>query len=164
MDDVSHKVFNNMFIKTEYDSKTNSLIAKRKSRGDSNISSYMVTRMIIEKPLEEFSYETERGNFIGRNHRLHDAVGLNKALSNYVGDNLDPVLSLRNKVIVPANASTSIYMVIGFGRRREQIEDMIISGDSMKTAADKHKAKYVKIAKIERGKKVDDKILSADLI
>ena len=46
----------------------------------------------------------------------------------------------------------------------QQIEDMIISGDSMKTAADKHKAKYVKIAKIERGKKVDDKILSADLI
>lgn len=125
MDDVSHKVFNNMFIKTEYDPKTNSLIAKRKSRGDSNISSYMVTRMIIEKPLEEFSYETERGNFIGRNHRLHDAVGLNKALSNYVGDNLDPVLSLRNKVIVPANASTSIYMVIGFGRSREQIEEMI---------------------------------------
>ena len=46
----------------------------------------------------------------------------------------------------------------------QQIEDMIISGDSMKTAADKHNGKYVKISKIERGKKVDDKILSADLI
>jgi len=46
----------------------------------------------------------------------------------------------------------------------QQIEDMIISGDSMKIAADKHKAKFVKVDKIERGKKVNDKILSDDLI
>ena len=46
----------------------------------------------------------------------------------------------------------------------QQIEDMIISGDSMKTAAEKHGAKYVKVAKIEHGKKVDDKILSGDLV
>ena len=46
----------------------------------------------------------------------------------------------------------------------QQIEDMIISGDSMKTAADKHKAKYVKIAKLERGQKPDDEILTDDLV
>ena len=46
----------------------------------------------------------------------------------------------------------------------QQIEDMIISGDSMKTAADKHKAKYAQIANVERGKKVADKILGDDLI
>ena len=46
----------------------------------------------------------------------------------------------------------------------QQIEDMIISGDTMKVAADKHGAKYVRIANIERGKKVSDKILSDDLI
>lgn len=46
----------------------------------------------------------------------------------------------------------------------QQIEDMIISGDSMKTAADKHKAKYVTIKDVERGKKLSDKILSDDLV
>lgn len=46
----------------------------------------------------------------------------------------------------------------------QKIEDMIISGDSMKAAADKHKAKYVKIAKVERGKKLDDKVLTNDLV
>jgi len=46
----------------------------------------------------------------------------------------------------------------------QQIEDMIISGDSMKNAADKHKAKYVKVAKIERGKKSGDKVLTDDLV
>ena len=46
----------------------------------------------------------------------------------------------------------------------QQIEDMIISGDSMKTAADKHKGKYVQIKSLERGKKSEDKVLSDDLI
>ena len=49
-------------------------------------------------------------------------------------------------------------------KKMQEIEDMIISGDSVKTAADKHKAKYVKIAKIARGEKSSDKVLNADLI
>lgn len=46
----------------------------------------------------------------------------------------------------------------------QQIEDMIISGDSMKTAADKHKAKYVKLDNIARGAKSGDKILTDNLV
>lgn len=46
----------------------------------------------------------------------------------------------------------------------QQIEDMIISGDSMKVAAEKHNAKYQKVSGIERGKKIDDKVLSDNLI
>ena len=46
----------------------------------------------------------------------------------------------------------------------QQVEDMIISGDSMKTAAEKHKASFVQVANIERGKKLSDKVLSDDLV
>ena len=124
MDDISHKVFNNMFISTEYDEQTHTLIAKRKNRGDSDINSYMATRMIIEDGGDKFTYETERENFIGRNRELSESVGLNKELSNYTGDNLDPILSLRNKVVVKANDSATVYLVIGFGRSTEQIKDI----------------------------------------
>ena len=41
---------------------------------------------------------------------------------------------------------------------------MIISGDTLKDAADKGKAKYVKIAKLARGVKDSDKVLTDDLI
>ena len=125
MDDVSHKVFNNMFIKTEYDKDTNSLIAKRKSRGDSPINSYMLTRLIIPEPLDKYSYETERSSFIGRGNTIGTAKALNEELNNYSGENLDPVLSLRNKVLVKANSSTSVYLLIGFGRSKEQINEII---------------------------------------
>ena len=130
MDDVSHRVFNNMFIKTEFDPKTDSLIAKRKNRGDSNINSYMVMRLILDSPLENFSYETERSNFIGRNNLISNANALQEELSNYAGDNLDPVLSLRNKITIPANSSVMTYLLIGFGRSKEQIEEIVKYYDS----------------------------------
>ena len=125
MDDVSHKVFNNMFIKTEYNKDTNSLIAKRKSRGDSNINSYMVTRLIIEDPIDKYTYETERSNFIGRGNTVGTSKALNEELKNYAGENLDPVLALRNKIVVNANSSKSVYLLVGFGRSREQINEII---------------------------------------
>ena len=125
MDDVSHRVFNNMFIKTEFDSKTDSLIAKRKNRGDSNVNSYMLMRLIMDSPLENFSYETERSNFIGRNRQVSSAKALEEDLTNYAGDNLDPVLSLRNKITIPANSSVTIYLLIGFGRSKEQIMEIV---------------------------------------
>ena len=123
MDDVSHRVFNNMFISTEYDDKLDALIAKRKNRGDSNINSYMLTKMIVPNPLDKYSYETERSTFIGRNKNLNNAKALSSKLDNYAGDNLDPILSVRNRVVVPANETVSIYLLIGFGRSKEQVKD-----------------------------------------
>ena len=130
MDDVSHKAFNNMFISTEFDKKTNSLIARRRTREDVNANNYMVTRLIIPEALDDFSYETERSKFIGRGHNINDSISLHQDLSNYVGDNLDPVLSLRNRVMIPANESVTVYIVVGFGRSMEQIKDIVKCYDS----------------------------------
>jgi len=133
MDDVSHRVFNNMFISTEYDQENECLIAKRKSRGDSSVNSYMVTRLIINDKEQEFSYETERPNFIGRNKTINASIGLDKELTNYAGDNLDPIMALRNKIVVPANDSITVYLLVGFGRSKEQIKDIIDSYSSKLT-------------------------------
>ena len=125
MDDVSHRVFNSMFITTEYDRKSNVLVAKRKSRGDANISSYMVHRLLIPDATEEYTYETERINFIGRNNTASNPQAILGKLSNYAGDNLDPVISLRNSIELQPGESKNIYMIVGFGRSREQIMDIV---------------------------------------
>ena len=127
MDDVSHKVFNNMFISTVYDKKSNSLIAKRKSRGESNISNYMVTRLVVPDATGDYSYETERSKFIGRNNTINNPRALDEELSNYAGDNLDPVMSMRNTVTLHPYSTQTVYVVVGFGRSREQINDIINS-------------------------------------
>ena len=125
MDDISHKAFNNMFIHTKYDPATHCLIAKRKNRKDFSINSYMFMKMMIKEPLEKYTYETEKNNFIGRNNELNNAKALNNELTNYCGDNLDPVLSLRNKIVLPPNESVSIYLLVGFGRSIEQINEIL---------------------------------------
>ena len=125
MNDISHKVFNSMFINTMYDKDSNSLIAKRRNKISSNANSYMFTRLFIPDCENEYSYETERSEFIGRNNSLCNASALNRELTNYVGDNLDPILSLRNTITVPANESVCVYILSGFGRSIEQINDII---------------------------------------
>ena len=130
MNDISHKVFNNMFINTVFDKKTNSLIAKRRNKTSSNANNYMFTRLFIPDVIDNYSYETERSGFIGRNNYLNNADALNRELTNYAGDNLDPVLSIRNSIVVPANESVSVYLLSGFGRSMEQIKDIIKYYDS----------------------------------
>ncbi|MBQ8131857.1 MAG: hypothetical protein IJ193_05140, partial [Bacilli bacterium] len=127
MDDVSHRAFNSMFISTEYDKNTNSLIARRKSRGDTNISSYMVHRLFVPNATSEYSYETERVNFLGRNNSTSNPTALYRDLTNYCGDNLDPIVSMRNTIDVLPNTSETVYMIVGFGRSKEQILDIVDS-------------------------------------
>ena len=77
-------------------------------------------------------------------------------------------------IVVPESRAVSYVFVAsdnskpdaydeGF-KKMQSIEDMIISGDAMKTAADKGRAKFVGVPKIERGAKISDKVLSDDLI
>lgn len=49
-------------------------------------------------------------------------------------------------------------------KKAQQIEDMIISGSTMKEAAEKYKAKYVDVPAFARDEKVSDKILTKDLV
>ncbi len=129
LDDVYHRVFNNMFLKSEYDKETSSLIVVRKSRTN-NINNYMVNRLLIERPVDKFSYETDRTTFIGRNHTTENPVALNQQLSNKSGYMLEPIMSLRNRVEIPPNDKVTVYFICGFGRSREQINDIINSYDS----------------------------------
>lgn len=128
-DDIAHRVFNNMFLQSEYDNETNSLIITRKSRVN-NINNYMVNRLFIERPVDIYTYETNRVNFLGRNHTTENPIALNQKLTNTSGVMLEPAISLRNRVEVAPNGEVSIYLICGFGRSREQINDIISSYDS----------------------------------
>ena len=86
-------------------------------------------------------------------------------LQNYYAQNPHTVPETRSVsyVFVEADMNKPDIYDEGF-KVAQQIEDMLISGDSMKVAADKHKAKFVKLEKIERGGKIADKVLTDDLV
>lgn len=124
MDDVSHRVFNNMFVSSEFDNTTSAVIMRRKGRGNNSLNSYMFNKLITDSDQPD-SFETERAKFIGRGNSPQNPIALEKDLSNYSGDNLDPVISIRNQITVEAYQSKSVYLIMGFGRSREQIIDII---------------------------------------
>ena len=86
-------------------------------------------------------------------------------LKNYYAQNPKVVPETRSVsyVFVAADMAKPDVYDAGF-KKAQQIEDMIISGDSMKTAAEKYGAKYVQIANVARNANLSDKVLTNDLI
>ncbi|MDD2377898.1 MAG: glucoamylase family protein [Bacilli bacterium] len=123
-DDIGHPVFNNMFVYSEYDEKTDSIIMRRNLR-NSNINYYMISRLLIKDPITEFEYETNRDNFIGRGRNTDNPIALHKKLGNFVGTTLDPIISLRNKIIIPKNSEKTVYLITGFGKSKEHVLNIV---------------------------------------
>lgn len=138
-DDIDNKVFNSMFINTEYNKELNTLIAERKNKKEANLNNYMFVKFIIKEPLEDYTYETERENIIGRNKSLNTAQIFSRELTNYSGDNLDPVLSLRNKIHLPANTTISVYLLVGFDRNKKKIYNFLKKYNSIKILEEEFK-------------------------
>ena len=80
----------------------------------------------------------------------------------------------QNPKVIPEKRSVS-YVFVGADMNKpdeydagfkvaQQVEDMIISGSSMKEVADKYKIKFVQVPLFARNEKISDKILSDGLI
>ena len=66
--DITHRTFNNLFVSSEFDKETKSLIMCRRNNSK-NTRAYVISKLFIPNEEYEVSYETERANFIGRNNR-----------------------------------------------------------------------------------------------
>ncbi len=135
-DDISHRVFNSMFINTEYDNDTNSIIMSRKSR-TSKSTYYLVNRLFIENPEKEYQYETDRSIFIGRGNGAMNPEGLNNKLNNSINSSLDPIISLRNQITIEKGEEKTVYLIIGFGKSKEQVMNILSTYDSKEAINEK---------------------------
>ena len=129
IDDISHRSFQSLFIKSEYDKDTKSIIMHRKLR-NSNNKLYLINKLLIFDPYDKFSYETDRKNFIGRNNNGENPIALNKKLSNKIGSCIDPIISLRNKIVIRAGEEKTVYLINGFGKSKEQVINIVNNFDS----------------------------------
>ncbi len=123
MDDISHKAFQNLFVQSEYEEKTNSIIMHRKLR-DKDITYYMVNRLLIDED-SNYSYETNRYNFIGRNRSGANPIALEQKLTNTIGTCIDPIISLRSQITIKGNSEKTVYLINGFGKSKEQVLEIV---------------------------------------
>ena len=120
--DLDHLTFSKLFIQTEFVSSRNALLAKRRKRSAQDLECWGLHVVVTDgEMLSDIQYETDRAKFIGRGRTLQNSLALSDdgVLSNTSGATIDPILSLRVHVRVPANGSLRVAFTTGLATSRE---------------------------------------------
>lgn len=129
IEDITHRTFKNLFVNSEYDDRHKCVIMCRKDN-NKKLSQYYVNRILLDDDEYDVSFETERARFIGRNRNTDNPIAINRELSNNIGTNIDPVISLRTVVTVPKNGEKIINLIAGYSKAREQIDIILDAYDT----------------------------------
>ncbi len=121
--DLDHPAFSKLFIQTEFLFSKNAILAGRRKRSSNDKDIWGLHVVVTDGDLlADIEYETDRMKFIGRGRTLSSALALfeEKSLSNTCGATLDPILSLRVKVQVPANGKLQVAFTTGLAPSHEK--------------------------------------------
>ncbi len=120
-DDYAHPAFGKLFIETEYLPERSALLCHRRPRDSRDTGPWAMHVMSLEgRPQGPLEWETDRARFIGRGRTLENPVSMDgRPLSGSTGFVLDPILSLRQRVRLPAGESVRICFATGIAADRE---------------------------------------------
>ena len=138
--DNAHPAFAKLFVQTEYLAEYGALIASRRKRSADDASVWAAHFAVVEGDITaDPQYETNRALFIGRGNTIATATAFSRRrspdlaaaeyssrdLSNSVGTVLDPMFSLRHRVLVAAGGVTRIAFWTVVAPSREALLDLI---------------------------------------
>ncbi len=107
--DLSHPAFSKLFVVTDYLPELGVVIATRRRRSPSDPEVWAAHIAIVEgKETAEIQYETDRARFIGRGGTIRAALATKGPLSNTTGTVLDPIFSIRRRVLVPSGGMVRV--------------------------------------------------------
>lgn len=122
--DLAHPAFSNLFIRTEYCIEEDTLVASRRPRSEDQPTMWGFMHALVEgDEVGSTTFETDRLKFIGRNRDISNpaALDVSQPLTNSQGAVIDPVFSIRKRVIIPPNTTAVVAYVTGFGESREKV-------------------------------------------
>lgn len=125
--DQAHPAFSKLFVITEFDSEHECLLASRRPRSKHQKTLWAMHSVTVEGEMAgNLQYETDRAKFIGRNRDLSNplAMDVDQPLSNTTGSVLDPVMSLRRRVIVKPGQSVRISYITAIGESRRDVLEL----------------------------------------
>ena len=132
-EDESHRVFASMKVLSEYDAEHESLLFSRPAAN--GIRHFALHKLWVADSSDEtdksdwsdlVEYETSRLKFLGRGGSLQhaDIIESRRTLTGTVGTTLDPVMSMRRRVHIPAGKQTAAFVITGFAKAREQLLEL----------------------------------------
>ena len=123
--DEAHPAFSNLFVQTELVRARQAIYCTRRPRSTEEHPPWMTHMMTVQgQTVGEPSYETDRARFIGRHRTLAAPAALvgKSPLSNSEGPVLDPIVSIRQLVVLQPNESVQINIVTGAGESRAAVD------------------------------------------
>lgn len=119
--DVAHPAFHSLFVKTEALPEEAVLLASRRPRAKGQPCHWAFHSLVVDgEMLGQLQFETNRGNFLGRNRALYQPQALERPLGGSTGTVLDPIFSLRQRVRVQAEGAVTLTWLFGYAESREQ--------------------------------------------
>ena len=125
--DALHPAFSNLFVQTEIIRRQRAILCTRRPRSVNEQTPWMFHLMAVHgAKVGDVSYETDRLRFIGRGATVAnpramsgDADFFTGALSGSEGSVLDPIVSIRYRVILEPEESVTVNLVTGVGETRD---------------------------------------------
>ncbi len=126
--DNLHPAFSNLFVRTEIMPERNAIICTRRPRSVDEQTPFMF-HMLAGRGINKgtISFETDRMKFIGRGNTnaFPDAMKDTGTLSGSQGSVLDPVASIRYKLILEPEETAVIDMVYGMGETLDSVLTLV---------------------------------------
>ncbi|MEO7446349.1 MAG: glucoamylase family protein, partial [Ferruginibacter sp.] len=120
--DIAHPAFSNLFVQTEIQNNRKAILCTRRPRSDSEKNPWMFHLVNARgKDLQEVEYETDRNKFIGRGNTIHRPAAMEPGarLSNTSGSVLDPVISIRARLVVESMETIIVDFINGIAETKE---------------------------------------------
>ncbi|MBI3805207.1 MAG: cyclic beta 1-2 glucan synthetase [Nitrospirae bacterium] len=120
--DALHPAFSNLFVQTEIIQRRQAILCTRRPRSLNEQAPWMFHLMAVHGGEKgPISYETDRGQFIGRGNTVASpqALGDTAALSGSQGSVLDPIAAIQHRITLGPDQSTTIDLVSGVGETRD---------------------------------------------
>src|SRR5690606_24965581 len=124
--DNAHPAFSKMFVETEIAPDNSAIFATRRKRSagepDVALAHFVTDPSSLARDTEA---ETDRRAFIGRGRDISQAAAFDPGarLGGYAGFTVDPIISRRRRVRVPANQKISLVFWTVVGANRVEVEE-----------------------------------------
>ena len=123
-----HPAFSNLFVETSVNEARHAIICTRRQRSPEEQVYWMFHLMKVPDALVlDVSYETDRSNFIGRGCSIHQPKVMKNdtPLQGSRGSVLDPVVAIRYRIVIEANASATIDVITGIADTKDHCDLLV---------------------------------------
>jgi cellobiose phosphorylase len=119
--DSAHPAFSNLFVQTQLDRERQAILCTRRPRSAGERPPWMMHLMTVHgAAVGSASYETGRAEFIGRGRSVADPAAMHRdSLTDSEGSVLDPIVAIRNTVVIGPNETARVHLVTGVAETRE---------------------------------------------